>query len=200
MEDGVTEKHSPALQAWNPIQSRWGHRPSRTIHGFFCSAIPPNEDLFYAVQLLHSLFALAAKSTCFPASTTFDLVGGTKTKMARTETLLEPTTLRETLRVYNVYETGHDEMLERSINQSRHAPEESTTHSDPNWPSDWRRMPPYRASSRTHRVSDRAAGQDAVEGATVLMMFSGVWMMGVRKPAYTQCGGGTDCLFLKLGP
>ena len=119
--------------------------------------------------------------------------------MARTETLLEPTTIRETLGVYNVHVTGHDETLDNRTNQSRHAPEEPTTHSDPNWPSDWRRTPPYRASSRTHHVSDRAAGQDAVEGATVVMMFSGVWMMGVRKPTYPQRGGRTDCLFLESG-
>lgn len=102
--------------------------------------------------------------------------------MSRTETVLEPTTILETLRVYDVHETGREETAEpRSIQPQNDLEQpQSTTQPDLNWPSDWRRMPPYRASSRTHRVSDRTAGQDAVESAIVVTMFHGVWLMGVR--------------------
>lgn len=108
--------------------------------------------------------------------------------MASTETVLEPTTLRETLRVYNVHESGQEEAdaearAENEPSQQEQQRQESgqqdTRNADREWPSDWRRMPPYRESSRTHRVSDRAAGQDAVESAVVVTMFSGVWLLGV---------------------
>jgi hypothetical protein len=112
--------------------------------------------------------------------------------MARTETVLEPTTLRETLRIYNVHESGQQETTDTDTYQ-QNSPEQSTTHPDPNWPADWRRMPPYRESSRTHRVSDRPAGQDAVEGAVVVTMFSGVWLLGVRKANTQMVETKADC-------
>lgn len=101
--------------------------------------------------------------------------------MSRTETVLEPTTILETLRVYDIHETGREEVAEAESSGTHHGVEQlqSSTPSDPNWPSDWRGMPPYRATSRTHRVSDRAAGQDAVESAFVITMFQGVWILGV---------------------
>ncbi|KAG0649239.1 hypothetical protein D0Z07_4527 [Hyphodiscus hymeniophilus] len=101
--------------------------------------------------------------------------------MSRTQTVLEPTTILETLRVYDVHETGHVETSEAhsSLPQINGLEQpQSTAQSDPNWPSDWRRMPAYRESSRTHRVTDRAAGGDAVEGAIVVTVFHGVWLMG----------------------
>lgn len=96
--------------------------------------------------------------------------------MAGTETFTEePRTIRETLRAYHVHETGVETSPAPRQTASQH-----TVPSERNWPSDWRRMPAYRETSRTHRVSDRAAGQDFVESGIVLTMFSGVWMMGVR--------------------
>jgi hypothetical protein len=96
--------------------------------------------------------------------------------MAGTETITEePRTVRETLRAYDVLETGVETSPIPSQNASQQA-----VQSERNWPSDWRRMPAYRETSRTHRVSDRAAGQGLVESGIVLTMFSGVWMMGVR--------------------
>lgn len=96
--------------------------------------------------------------------------------MAGTETTTEePRTIRETLRAYDVLETGVESSPVPSQTASR-----QPVQSQRDWPSDWRRMPAYRETSRTHRVSDRAAGQDLVESKIVLTMFSGVWMMGVR--------------------
>ncbi|KAH8696271.1 hypothetical protein BGW36DRAFT_258180, partial [Talaromyces proteolyticus] len=57
------------------------------------------------------------------------------------------------------------------------------------WPSHWRGIPAYREASRTHRVSDRAAGQDWVEGGIVTAMFSGVWMMGTLNRMWRATGG-----------
>lgn len=103
-------------------------------------------------------------------------------KMLRTQTAQEPTTVSETLRIYDVYETGREGTSETSLNSAQNAVEQAqlTTQLNENWPSDWRRVPPYRESSRTHRVSDRAAGQDVAEAAIVVTMFHGVWIMGVR--------------------
>jgi hypothetical protein len=103
-------------------------------------------------------------------------------KMSRTQTAQEPTTVSETLRIYDVYETGREETSEPPLNRAQNGVEQaqSTTQPNENWPSDWRRVPPYRESSRTHRVSDRAAGRDVAEAAIVVTMFHGVWIMGVR--------------------
>jgi hypothetical protein len=103
--------------------------------------------------------------------------------MSRTQTAQEPLTVRETLRVYDVYETGREETSEvpSSHDQNELEQTQSAIQSNGHWPSDWRRIPPYRESSRTHRVSDRAAGRDAAESAIVITMFHGVWIMGVRK-------------------
>jgi hypothetical protein len=96
--------------------------------------------------------------------------------MAGTETIIEkPRTVRETLRTYDVLETGVETSSVPSPNASQ-----QPVRSERNWPSDWRRMPAYRETSRTHRISDRSAGQDLVESGFVVAMFSGVWMMGVR--------------------
>lgn len=96
--------------------------------------------------------------------------------MAGTETTTEePRTIRETLHAYYVLETG----VESASGPNQNTPQQPV-QSERDWPADWRRMPAYREASRTHRVSDRAAGQDLVESGIVLTMFSGVWMMGVR--------------------
>ncbi|KAH8799726.1 hypothetical protein F5884DRAFT_115620 [Xylogone sp. PMI_703] len=110
--------------------------------------------------------------------------------MARTETLLEPTTIRETLRVYDIHETGHNETIAIHTTRNLNSTELPITLSNPNnWPSDWRRIPPYRASSRTHRVSDRAAGQNSMEAAIVIAMFSGVWMVGAANRVWRMTAG-----------
>ncbi|EXJ74259.1 uncharacterized protein A1O5_02555 [Cladophialophora psammophila CBS 110553] len=99
--------------------------------------------------------------------------------MSSTETIVEPTTVRETLRAYDIHHTGSDETLEPPTEQTQNQPQEGpVSQPGSNWPSDWRRIPPYRPSSRSHRVSDRPAGLDRVEGTMVIVMFTGVWTYG----------------------
>jgi len=112
--------------------------------------------------------------------------------MARTETLVEPTTIRETLRVYDIHETGREETPEPGTRQTQSSSEASAPRSDPNWPSDWRRVPPYRESSRTHRVADRAAGQTNAEGVMVVAMFTGVWFYSHVNRLWRMTGGRLD--------
>ncbi|KAI1613365.1 hypothetical protein EDD36DRAFT_465492 [Exophiala viscosa] len=98
--------------------------------------------------------------------------------MARTETIVEPTTVRETLRVYDTHFTGDDDTAEDPTIQIQGHTEEHIALPDSSWPSDWRRMPPYRPSSRSHRLSERPAGLNPVESTMVVVMFTGVWTYG----------------------
>ena len=106
--------------------------------------------------------------------------------MSSTETQLDPVTVRDTLRVFAVHETGSELAPVTTPDQNRGDVEEpATPPPDPNWPSDWRRMPAYRETSRTHRISDRPAGTNAAESGLVVAMFAGVWMIGVRESLHT---------------
>ncbi|KAI1626438.1 hypothetical protein EDD37DRAFT_608003 [Exophiala viscosa] len=106
--------------------------------------------------------------------------------MARTETIVEPTTVRETLRVYDTHFTGDDDTAEDPTIQIQGHTEEHIALPDSSWPSDWRRMPPYRPSSRSHRLSERPAGFNPVESTMVVVMFTGVWTYGVSKNSLTR--------------
>jgi hypothetical protein len=118
--------------------------------------------------------------------------------LSSTQTQLDPTTVRDVLRTYDTHHTGQqDETTTPTTTTSEQdaplAPAPEASSSDPvlpaNWPSDWHRTPPYRAASRNHRVSDRAAGVDNVEGAMVMFMFTGVFLQGVRMaPAPSHLG------------
>lgn len=105
--------------------------------------------------------------------------------LSTTHTELDPTSVRDVLRTYDTHHTGTPEpsAAEEEQQQQTSTPESATTQSadenPQNWPSDWHRTPPYRAASRTHRVADRAAGVDNVEGAMVVFMFTGVFIQGV---------------------
>lgn len=103
--------------------------------------------------------------------------------MTTTSTVTEnPTSLREVLSVYNVYESGtSDAEVETSRSQTLDRSESITIEADNSWPSDWRRMPQYRPTSRSHRVADRPGGQNAAEIGIVAAMFTGVWIIGVRQ-------------------
>ena len=100
--------------------------------------------------------------------------------MSSTQTQTEPTTVREVLRTYDTHysEQREETASEPPIPVSTEA--DSSEQSPTNWSSDWHRTPQYRAVSRTHRVSDRAAGVDNVEGTMVMGMFTGVYIQGVR--------------------
>jgi hypothetical protein len=110
--------------------------------------------------------------------------------MTRTEALTDPVTVGEVIRLYNVIETGQPETTTqpstiRSPSQSNDQP---TASSPRTWPSDWQRMPHYRAASRSHGWSERPAGVSAAEEVIVTLMFAGVWIYGVRITvhSYTQ--------------
>ena len=101
--------------------------------------------------------------------------------MSSTETLVDSSTLRETLRAYVVHETGEETASDQTSRQNAPA----RIVSDPAWPSDWRRTPAYRETSRVHRILDRAAGTNAVESVMVVAMFAGVWVIGVSEFLHT---------------
>lgn len=93
--------------------------------------------------------------------------------MTETTTRLEPTTLRDVLQVYTIHQTGEDIATETS-NDTR------DFVSQPDWPSDRRRIPPYRSTTRTYPLSERPGGVTTFEGVIVVVMFSGVYTVAVR--------------------
>lgn len=120
--------------------------------------------------------------------------------MTTTSTITEnPASLREVLAVYNVHESGTAATEEEHL-PANHVDRQSPLDSEEqgSWPSDWRRMPQYRPTSRSHRVSDRPGGQTAAERGIVAVMFSGVWMIGVwqaacRRLSSSSLTGSTVC-------
>lgn len=114
--------------------------------------------------------------------------------MTTTQTYLDtvyddPTTVIEILQSYTIHQTGREDEGSALRRQQVHRPADAraTTRSPNNWPSDWQRVPPYRAASRSHRVSDRAAGLDYAEGTIVMAMFTGVWLTGVSEAQTIEC-------------
>lgn len=108
--------------------------------------------------------------------------------MSSNTTLLAPTTVRDVLRVYTVHETGVDQETTTRTKAARGKTSLKTqqvqaeTKQDANWPQDWRGMPSYRETNRSHRLADRPAGKDVPEGVIVTVMFTGVFMAGVSQP------------------
>ncbi len=98
-------------------------------------------------------------------------------------------TVHELLQAYNVHHTGHEE--ERPPTHIRHprletsanAPEQEAQliqHQDqPRALASRRRVPAYRATSREHALSSRPAGLNYVESTVVVVLFLGVYVIGV---------------------
>jgi hypothetical protein len=107
--------------------------------------------------------------------------------MATTETLTDPATVGEVIRLYNVVETGQPEITTQpsAIRPPSQNNDQSTASSPRDWPSDWQRMPPYRAASRSHSWSERPAGVSTAEEVITTLMFAGVWTYGVRITVYS---------------
>ena len=83
------------------------------------------------------------------------------------------------LRAYDLHHSG-SETPESQSQRARSAPQPTIQPENPHWwPSDRRRMPAYREASRDHRLADRPAGRDNVEGVMVTVMFLGVYLNSV---------------------
>lgn len=104
-------------------------------------------------------------------------------------TQLEPTTIRGILHAYDVHHTGHVDDASALMStlpdvQSGDNAEHQTFRAEMSrqpWPSNRRRIPRFRATSRTHDVSARVSGRDPVETVVVLAMFTGIYMIAVRE-------------------
>ena len=92
--------------------------------------------------------------------------------MSVSTTEVVPATVSDLLKAYDLHHSG----VESSQSQ-RTAPRQP--ENPPSWPSNRRRMPAYREPSRDHRLADRPAGQDTVEGVMVTVMFIGVYVNSV---------------------
>lgn len=102
----------------------------------------------------------------------------------------EPTTIRQVLQVYKPHQTGATTSPGTSgWSIDTPWPDEATRR--PDWTSSHNRIPPYREPSRNHRYFGRPAGRDWGEASFVVMMFTGVWLVGVRLLLFRR----DPCLF-----
>lgn len=91
--------------------------------------------------------------------------------------LEQPATLRQVLQTYDIHQSGGD--TPQRSGWSLEAPLQPSQRAD--WESDHRRVPPYRATDRFHRVSDRRLGRTSGETVIIVMMFSGSYALAVRS-------------------
>jgi hypothetical protein len=99
--------------------------------------------------------------------------------MQQTATQQEPIVLRDLLHVYAVHQTGTE--VESVAIATETNNETRTLPSHPDWPSDRRRIPPYRSTTRDYPLSDRPAGTGALDEVIVTAMFAGVYSIAVRS-------------------
>jgi len=97
--------------------------------------------------------------------------------MSVSATEVVPTTVTDLLKAYDLHHTGTESSQSRRTKPAPQASRQS--ENPPSWPSNRRRMPAYRELSRGHRLADRPAGQDTVEGVVVTVMFIGVYVNSV---------------------
>jgi hypothetical protein len=98
--------------------------------------------------------------------------------MSRSTTQTEPTSVHQILRVYDVHQTGGG-----APSQTSGWSLETQWPAQPqlrDWTLDYHRVPPYREPIRS-QYFDRPAGRDAGEATFVVMMFSGVYVVSVRR-------------------
>jgi hypothetical protein len=95
---------------------------------------------------------------------------------------LEPITVRELLRTYEVHQTGQDRVTSSTESTTNpHVIASLLPSPPPNWLSDYRRIPSYRAINSTHTYSSRPGGDSYFEGVLVVTMFTGVYVIAVSK-------------------
>jgi hypothetical protein len=89
------------------------------------------------------------------------------------------------LSAYDLHHSGADSLQSQRAEPAYQSPRQQG--SPLSWPSNRRRMPNYREPSRDHRLVDRPAGQDTVEGVMVTIMFIGVYMNSVSSMFIRFC-------------
>lgn len=82
------------------------------------------------------------------------------------------------LRDYQVHVTNHDHGATTSSSSS--PPTATTVSNPPDWPDDYRGMPPYRPINTGLDLASRPWGGNPVGDAFVMTMFTGVWTVSVR--------------------
>ena len=97
--------------------------------------------------------------------------------MSVSTTEVVPAAVSGLLKAYDLHHSG---AASSQSQRTEAAPQASRQpENPPSWPSNRRRMPAYREPSRDHRLADRPAGQDVVEGVIDTVMFIGVYVNSV---------------------
>jgi hypothetical protein len=88
--------------------------------------------------------------------------------------------LRATLADYDLHHTPATDPLDTTLNVHP-SPDCSPNNNPPNWPTDERRVPPYRPINTELDQSERRVYQNGVERTFVTVMFTGVWLESVSR-------------------
>jgi hypothetical protein len=87
--------------------------------------------------------------------------------------------LRTVLADYDLHHTPATDPLDTTLNVH---PSPNSSHSNPaNWPTDERRVPPYRPVNTALDQTQRRVFQNRVEQTFVIVMFTGVYLEAVSK-------------------
>jgi hypothetical protein len=87
--------------------------------------------------------------------------------------------VRELLQAYDLHHSGTESSQSQNVEATTHPRRQPENR--PSWPSNRRRMPPYREASRSHRLADRPAGETTAGGVLITVMFLGVYVDAVSS-------------------
>ncbi|KAL5394147.1 hypothetical protein PMIN06_005192 [Paraphaeosphaeria minitans] len=97
--------------------------------------------------------------------------------------------LRAVLADYDLHHTPATDPLDTTLN-SHPSPNSSASHSNPeSWPTNERRVPPYRPINTELDQTQRRVFQNAIERAFVTVMFSGVFLESTASKLWRNTFG-----------
>ncbi|KAL5340409.1 hypothetical protein BJX70DRAFT_361688 [Aspergillus crustosus] len=105
-----------------------------------------------------------------------------------TTTTTTPATTLSILADYELHHSGADPSSNNQNTASSSSPAQSATQ-PPTWPSDHRRVPPYRPINRNLDQAERAAGASVPEYIFIQSMLHGVWLNASVARLWRFTGG-----------
>jgi hypothetical protein len=141
--------------------------------------------------MMHSAFTMASTQT--------------SSDIITTETS-EPTSIRQLLQAYEIHQTEGEEDNSREVSTTTLSSTATSgwgitspwpSHTQPwNGAMSYNRMPPCRQTGTRHTLASRPAGRVPGESLFVIMMFSGVYVVGVSlRPVQSSYGLSTTSTF-----
>jgi len=110
-------------------------------------------------------------------------------------TIANPTTtqLTRTLHDYNIHLTGSPSDTAPQSPETRPEPPNQISapevENPPNWPIDYRDVPPFRPADRERDPETRPGGTHPIERAFIFTMLHGVWLNATAAQTWRKTGG-----------